>query len=189
VTTYIAVWTPFWLAMAGGLIAVGILVGRAGNIGELVVFNQTLGYNLWIGTADPANTTTSFNIRTGTSLLGICAAQNFPAYYYFTCSFGGSVKWDLANTNTGFTLIDAIPEAMVPSAMLELQWLMPYGVGTSTSLAPRLINIKFGTSAILATGPHPPGRNIIWNNDDPSGDNALGDWEVQAYQFNYIKLK
>jgi hypothetical protein len=174
--------------MAGGLIAVGILAGRAGNIGQLVVFNQTSGVNLWIGAADPANTTTSFNIRAGTSLFGLCTVQNFPTYYYFTCSIGGAVQWNLAAADTGFTLINAIPEAMVPTTMQEFQWLMPYGVGTNTSLAPRLVNIKYGTSAILSTGPHPPGRNVIWANET-SGDNALGNWEIQTYQFNYIKIK
>jgi hypothetical protein len=178
ISWYLVGWTFLWVAMAGGLIAVGVLVGRIPNYGELVVLPGTV-LNTMGGVISPTDPN-SHNIRTGSSIIGFCAVQSYPIYWMISCQMVGSVKWDLASTSTSFDMPDLIPESMAPDQQFG------FNVVATPSVVPAFTGVSYMMHFTFGTGANK--RGIKMDARD-STSVPTSDWDLQQIFFFYIKLK
>lgn len=179
ISRYLIGWTFLWLLMAGGLIAVGVLVGGTSSIGELVILPGTGGTNGMGGAISPTDPS-SVNIRAGGSIFAGCIVQNYPAYWFFTCQMGGSIKWSLATTATSFDMPDLIPASMAPTIAVG------FNIVATPSTTPAFTGESYMLKFTFGTGTNKRGISM-----DPEVSSALADndWELQQIFFSYIKVK
>lgn len=174
IALYLSFWTLLWLAMAGGLIAVGILVGRSNDIGRLV----ELAPGNAMGSGDVQAVAGSINIGPASLFGATCIVQEYPGYWMFTCKIFGSLKWVAATTATSFVMADVIPAAMAPDNPVIVQ--MTCTRSADVLGAADTLNFTFGTGA---------NKRGITMNPEQSGTNPDRDWEIQFLSFSYTKLK